>query len=61
MRQDLLPGAFVRHPSQEDWGPGQVRSAIAGRVAVSFERSSKHIIACDAVAFVVAMAWERMT
>lgn len=41
MTQDFLPGDFVRHPGQPDWGLGQVQSAIDGRVTVNFENAGK--------------------
>ena len=61
MRQDLLPGALVRHPSREDWGLGQVQSVIGSRITVNFEHSGKHLINGDVVTLVVVEAAERMT
>ncbi len=40
----LVPGAFVRHPDQPDWGLGQVQSAINDRVTVNFEHRGKQLI-----------------
>lgn len=40
----LEPGMFVRHPSQPDWGLGQVQSNIGGRVTVNFEHAGKVVI-----------------
>ena len=40
----LVPGALVRHPSQPDWGIGQVQSAIGERVTVNFEQVGKRLI-----------------
>ena len=37
----LEPGMFVRHPTQTDWGLGQVQSNIGGRVTVNFEHAGK--------------------
>lgn len=37
----LEPGMFVRHPSQPDWGLGQVQSVIGERVTVNFEHQGK--------------------
>ncbi|MBI1244207.1 MAG: DUF3553 domain-containing protein [Alphaproteobacteria bacterium] len=45
----LVPGAFVRHPDQPDWGLGQVQSAIGPRVTVNFEHRGKILIDADAV------------
>jgi hypothetical protein len=42
---DLLePGMLVRHPSEPDWGLGQVQSNIRGRVTVNFEHVGKVVI-----------------
>jgi hypothetical protein len=41
MTQGLLPGDFVRHPEQPDWGLGQVQSVIGARITVNFENAGK--------------------
>ncbi|MEN9410695.1 MAG: hypothetical protein RL216_2669 [Pseudomonadota bacterium] len=40
----LEPGMFVRHPSEPDWGLGQVQSNVGGRVTVNFEHRGKVVI-----------------
>jgi hypothetical protein len=40
----LVPGAMVRHPSQPDWGVGQVQSVVGDRVTVNFEDRGKVLI-----------------
>ena len=35
---------FVRHPSEPDWGLGQVQSNIGGRATVNFEHRGKVVI-----------------
>jgi len=40
----LEPGMLVRHPSQPDWGIGQVQSRINGRVTVNFTEQGKVVI-----------------
>lgn len=40
----LEPGMMVRHPSQPDWGLGQVQSSIGNRVTVNFEHAGKVVI-----------------
>ena len=40
----LVPGAMVRHPSQPDWGLGQVQSVVGERVTVNFEDRGKVLI-----------------
>ena len=41
MSQGLLPGDFVRHPGQPDWGIGQIQSVIGNRATVNFENAGK--------------------
>ncbi|MDR3522608.1 MAG: DUF3553 domain-containing protein [Acetobacteraceae bacterium] len=38
------PGQFVRHPTQPDWGDGQVQSVIGSRITVNFEHAGKVLI-----------------
>lgn len=45
----LVPGTFVRHPIQPDWGLGQVQSAIGNRITVNFENAGKQVINSDHV------------
>jgi len=40
----LVPGAYVRHPTEPGWGLGQVQSAIGGRVTVNFENAGKVVV-----------------
>jgi Protein of unknown function (DUF3553) len=40
----LTPGAMVRHPTQPEWGLGQVQSVIGERVTVNFEDHGKVLI-----------------
>jgi hypothetical protein len=44
MNSLLVPGAMVRHPSQPDWGVGQVQSVVGDRVTVNFEDRGKVLI-----------------
>lgn len=44
METRLVPGTWVRHPTRPDWGPGQVQSAIDGRITVNFEHAGKQVI-----------------
>jgi len=52
MRFDLVPGVFVRHPS-EDWGLGQVQSVVGRRVTCNFENRGKLVVDVMVVALVV--------
>jgi len=36
MNSILEPGMLVRHPTQPDWGTGQVQSNSAGKITVNF-------------------------
>ncbi|MCW1933269.1 DUF3553 domain-containing protein [Pararhodobacter zhoushanensis] len=44
MSQLLEPGMFVRHPTQPDWGLGQVQSVVGPRVTVNFEEAGKVVV-----------------
>ncbi len=50
--QSLVPGAFVRHPTQADWGLGQVQSVIGNRITVNFENAGKQLINGDQIGLV---------
>lgn len=45
----LVPGAWVHHPAQPDWGLGQVQSAVRNRVTVNFEHAGKVLIDSDVI------------
>ena len=40
----LVPGTFVRHPGQLDWGLGQVQSVVGERITVNFENRGKVLV-----------------
>lgn len=40
----LEPGMVVRHPTQPDWGPGQVQSNVNGIVTVMFRDAGRVVI-----------------
>lgn len=44
MSEFLVPGAFVRHPTEPGWGLGQVQSVDGHRVTVNFENAGKRLI-----------------
>lgn len=54
MALDIVPGALVRHPTQPDWGLGQVQSVAGGRATVNFENAGKRTIILAAVPLVAA-------
>ena len=59
MTQDLIPGTLVRHPTEPDWGLGQVQSAIGPRITVNFEHRGKVLINGERVALTVVGGQER--
>lgn len=40
----LEPGVLVKHPSQDDWGLGQVQTVAGHKVTVNFENAGKQVI-----------------
>jgi len=38
------PGMYVQHPTQPDWGTGQVQSNIGGKITVMFPDEGKVVI-----------------
>lgn len=52
MRNLLEPGMLVRHPSQPDWGLGQVQSAVGAKVTVNFEHAGKVVVDSDQIALI---------
>ena len=40
----LEPGMYVRHPTERDWGIGQVQSIVKEKVTVNFENIGKIVI-----------------
>jgi FKBP-type peptidyl-prolyl cis-trans isomerase 2 len=60
MPHELLPGAWVRHPTREDWGLGQVQSVVGNRVTVNFDHAGKQLVNADVVPLVVQSSPERI-
>jgi hypothetical protein len=52
MNAALEPGMMVRHPTEPDWGLGQVQSNVGGRVTVNFEHQGKVVINTRRIALV---------
>ena len=44
LNPSLEPGMYVRHPTESDWGVGQVQSSIKGKVTVNFQETGKVVI-----------------
>jgi hypothetical protein len=40
----LEPGVLVRHPTETEWGLGQVQSVVGRKVTVNFENAGKQTI-----------------
>ena len=45
----LEPGVLVRHPTEGDWGLGQVQSNAGGKITVNFEHAGKVVIDAEVV------------
>jgi hypothetical protein len=54
MVDNLVPGAWVRHPDHPDWGMGQIQSIVGHRITVNFEHAGKLLINSDIVALTLA-------
>ncbi|MBU1377016.1 MAG: DUF3553 domain-containing protein [Alphaproteobacteria bacterium] len=48
----LEPGVLVRHPTEADWGLGQVQSVAGRKVTVNFEHAGKQTIDATVVTLV---------
>ncbi len=48
-RSEYEPGQRVLHPTERDWGVGQVQSVVGERVTVNFEHRGKVLINVAAV------------
>lgn len=53
MSQGIMPGDFVHHPEQPDWGLGQVQSVIGNRATVNFENAGKVTINIAVIALIL--------
>ena len=40
----IEPGMRVQHPTQPDWGVGQVQSVLGDRITVNFEHRGKVLV-----------------
>lgn len=45
----ILPGMFVRHPTEPAWGLGRVQSVEGGRIIVNFEHQGKVVVDGDRI------------
>lgn len=52
MFEFLVPGAFVRHPTEPGWGLGQVQSVDGHRVTVNFENAGKQLINANVITLI---------
>ena len=44
MNEQIIPGSFVHHPKEKEWGIGQVQSKIGDIITVNFENVGKKTI-----------------
>ena len=54
MVDNLVPGAWVRHPDHPDWGMGQIQSIVGHRITVNFEHAGKLLINSTLVSLTLA-------
>ena len=53
MASAIIPGSLVRHPTEHDWGVGQVQSVVGSKVTVNFENAGKRVINTDTVELIL--------
>ena len=44
MHERFAPGDWGRHPTETDWGLGQVQSVVGDRLTANFENVGKQLI-----------------
>ena len=44
MQYDLEPGNYVKNPTKESWGIGQIQSIIRNKATVNFQHVGKMVI-----------------
>ncbi|MBI05215.1 MAG: DUF3553 domain-containing protein [Pelagibacteraceae bacterium] len=49
MNHDIVPGTYVLHPTEHEWGLGQVQSVDGSRITVNFENVGKYLINADVI------------
>jgi hypothetical protein len=54
MVDNLVPGAWVRHPDHPEWGIGQIQSIVGHRITVNFEHAGKLLINSEVVGLALA-------
>jgi len=59
MNYAITPGSLVRHPSEPDWGLGQVQSVIGSRVTVNFQGAGKVLINAERIELIVVESEDR--
>ena len=57
----LEPGVLVRHPTETEWGLGQVQSVAGRKVTVNFENAGKQTIDASVVTLVFVSDDPRMS
>jgi len=51
----LTPGTRVRHPSEPEWGLGQVQSNVDGKITVNFQNQGKVVVNSEHVALEIVV------
>ena len=49
----IEPGMRVRHPTEPDWGLGQVQSVVGNRITVNFEHAGKVLINASLIELII--------
>lgn len=49
----ILPGMFVRHPTEHRLGLGRVQTVVGSKITVNFENAGKIIINGDVVELLI--------
>lgn len=49
----IVPGMFVRHPTEHRLGLGRVQTVVGAKITVNFENAGKIIINGDVIALEV--------
>ena len=52
LNEFLEPGMLVQHPSEPDWGVGQVQSRVNGKITINFTEVGKVVVDGAVVALV---------
>jgi transcription elongation factor GreA-like protein len=49
----ITPGSLVRHPTETEWGIGQVQTVAGNRITVNFENAGKRVINAEIIELIL--------